>query len=178
MKHLTMYLALLSIFLALPVLSRAQTVAPTDTAPPTFAGAQYPVILYNLPLTAGHASISATTLITAPATGTYRLITTASLTVIGASCAAQSTEAVNLIYQDPNAASAQTVSSVTTYQSDTGASDDGTVGTVATSAGAQMKTFRALGGTAIQVSTTYTAGTSCSPGPTIQIVPVLEALGQ
>lgn len=146
------------------------------TVPPELDGSpDGGAILYNLPLAAGHASIAATTLITAPATGTYKLSVTASLTAVGASCGAASTAAVNLIYQDPNAASAQTVSAFVTFTSD--GSGNGTKGTVAVSAGAAEIIFRATANTAIQVSTTYTAGTSCSPGPNFQITPILQALG-
>jgi len=47
-------------------------------------GDQFPVIVYNTPLTAAVASISTTTLLTAPATGTYRIGISAETTVLGA----------------------------------------------------------------------------------------------
>ena len=200
-------------------------------------------IIYNLPLTAGTANISAETLVTAPATGTYRLTVLAEQVTLGASCASNTTVACNLVYTDPadagfgqvNAAgtpgvltwvsgdtfdsrwtgsivvagatytiatvdsptqitltapvsptpqtnspyswhlAAQTVSAFATF---TAATNNGALGNVALSAGNQSIVFRALAGTAIQLSTTYTAGSSCSPSPSLQLTPVIESLGQ
>ncbi len=150
----------------------AQTTANNVSLPPRVNGAQSAYVLYNTPLTTGHASISATTLITTPTTGTYRITYAASLTAVGASCAATSSAVANIIYQDPAAASGQTVALATFTTTGT----NGTLGTVAETTVTSF-TFRSLVGKAIQVSTTYTAGSMCSPGPNIQITPVLESLG-
>lgn len=132
--------------------------------------------LYSTAPAAGTASIGATTMLASvpaiPATGTrYSFTSYITQTVLGASCAGNSTIVVNAIFQDPNAASAQTTA-IATYTVTT----NGTLGIVPLTANnyGGAITFVAKPGTAIQFSTTFTPGGSCSPAPTVQLFPVLE----
>jgi hypothetical protein len=130
---------------------------------------------YNTAAGAGTSSISATTMVTAPAvplTGkTYTFQAYVTQTVVGSSCAGNTTVVVNLIYQDPNAAAPQT-QAIGTYTVTT----NGTLGIVplTSNAYAGRITFVAAPSTAVQYSATYTAGGSCSPAPTVQVFPVLQ----
>lgn len=134
-----------------------------------------PSRIFNTAPAAGTSSLSATTMVTAPAipaTGTrYNLSTYITQTVLGASCAGNTTIVVNLIYQDPNAASAQT-NPIATYTVTT----NGTLGIVPLTANVYSgsQSFVAKAGTVVQYSTTYTPGGSCSPAPAVQFFPVLE----
>jgi hypothetical protein len=131
-------------------------------------------VFFTLP-TAGTSSISATTMDavvpSTPATWLpYTFQAYISQTVLGASCAGNSTITVNLIYQDVNAAAPQT-QAIGTYTVTT----NGTLGIVplTSNAYAGRITFTAAPASAIQYSTTYSAGGSCSPAPAVQIYPVL-----
>lgn len=134
-----------------------------------------PSRIYNTAPAAGTASIGATTMATAPAipaTGTrYNLSTYITQTVLGASCAGNTTIVVNAIFQDPNAAAPQTTA-IATYTVTT----NGTLGIVPITANAYAGaiSFVAKAGTVAQFSTTFTPGGSCAPAPTVQIFPVLE----
>ena len=134
-----------------------------------------PSRIYNTAPAAGVISLGATTMTTAPAiplTGTrYNLSTYITQTVLGTSCAANTTVIVNAIFQDPNAASAQTTP-IATFTVTT----NGTLGIVPLTANAYSGSisFLAKPGTVVQYSTTYGLGTSCSPGPAVQFFPVLE----
>jgi hypothetical protein len=75
---------------------------------------------------------------------------------------------VNLIYQDPNAASAQTVS-LATYT----VSGAGTLGVVPWTSGVAGWNFTAKANTPVQFSTTFTNG-NCTTAPTVQFYPFLE----
>jgi len=110
---------------------------------------------------------------TIPTVGTtYRFAAYVSQTVLGSGCAGNSTIAVNVITQDPNAASAQTTAAATFT-----VTTNGTLGVVPITTELQNPfTFRAKAGTVVQFSTTYTPGGSCSPAPTVQIYPVLEQM--
>lgn len=136
-----------------------------------------PTRVYATAGTAGVASITATTMTTAPtipASGRlYNLSGYVTQTVLGASCAGNSTVVLNLIYQDPNAAAPQT-QAIGTFTVTT----NGTLGIVPLTANAYAGaiTFVAKAGTVVQFSTTYTAGGSCSPAPTVQVFPVLELM--
>ena len=57
---------------------------PFVTVPGSAAGDQFPPIVFNEQMASAVASISTTTLITAPATGTYRISITGETTVLGA----------------------------------------------------------------------------------------------
>lgn len=132
--------------------------------------------LYNTLPAAGTASISATTMVTAPAqpsTGTsYRLSAYVSQTVLGTSCAGNSTILVSAIFQDPNAASPQT-QAVATFTVTT----NGTLGIVPMTSNTDSGlVLRAKASTVVQFSTTYSPGGSCSPAPTVQVYPILEQM--
>jgi hypothetical protein len=134
-----------------------------------------PSRIFNTLPTAGTASLGATTMTTAPAipaTGTrYNLSSYISQTVLGASCAGNSTIVVNAIFQDPNAAAPQTTP-IATYTVTT----NGTLGIVPLTANVYSGgiSFIAKPGTVVQYSTTYSPGGSCSPAPAVQFFPVLE----
>jgi hypothetical protein len=129
-----------------------------------------PVEVYTTAATAGHASISATTMVTPSVQTTYRFSSYLTETVVGSggTCATGTTVVVNLVYQDPNAASAQTVALGTWTV--TGA---GTIGYVPWTSGPTTYTFTSVASAAVQFSTTYTNG-NCTTAPTVQIFPVLE----
>jgi hypothetical protein len=136
-----------------------------------------PIEIFNTAPAAVVISSTTTTAVTmlASATlGNYMVCFGVDQTVVGSSCAANSTIQFNYIWQDPNAASAQTVSSgfVPLFTVTT----NGTVGQVPMTSGPACFQIRAKAGTAIQYSTTMTLGGSCSPGPTIQVFPTLYAL--
>jgi hypothetical protein len=125
---------------------------------------------------AGTSSLTATTMVTAPtipAAGTsYRLSGYISQTVLGASCAGNTTIVLNAIFQDPAAAAPQT-SGMATFTVTT----NGTLGIVPITAElGNPFMIRAKAGTVVQYSTTYTPGGSCSPAPAVQVYPVLEQM--
>jgi hypothetical protein len=131
-------------------------------------------VFFTLPA-AGTSSISATTMDAAvpstPATGIpYTFEAYISQTVLGASCAGNSTITVNLIYQDVNAAAPQT-QAIGTYTVTT----NGTLGIVplTSNAYAGRITITSAPASVVQYSTTYSAGGSCSPAPAVQVFPVL-----
>lgn len=127
--------------------------------------------IFNVASAAGTASLSATTMATTPVTGNFRLSWYITQSIVGASCAGNTTVTVNVIYTDTNAASEQTVvlalHTVTT---------NGTIGNVPWTSGPISYTFTAKAATNIKYSTTVSAGGSCAPVPTYVITPILEAL--
>lgn len=134
-----------------------------------------PSRIFNTAAAAGTASLGATTMTTVPAipvTGTrYNFNSYITQTVLGASCAGNTTIVVNAIFQDPNAAAPQTTA-IATFTVTT----NGTLGIVPITANsyAGAISFVAKPSTVIQYSTTYSLGGSCSPGPAVQFFPVLE----
>lgn len=134
------------------------------------AGSGLAAEIYNTAPAAGTASIAATTMVTPTVVGNYRFSYYLTQTAVGASCTGNSTVQIAMVYRDSNAAAAQTVNlglhTVTT---------NGTVGVVPWTSGPTTWTARS-GAFAVQFQTTYTLGTACSPGPAVQIFPVLEAL--
>jgi hypothetical protein len=133
-------------------------------------GGGVPAEQYNTAPAAGHATISATTMITGVAGKAYRFSSYLTQTALGTSCAGSSTMQVALVYQDPNAAAGQTVN-LGLYT----IVNNGTVGVVPWTSGPTDWTFISSANV-IQFQVTYTAGGSCSPGPNFQITPILEAL--
>jgi len=131
-----------------------------------------PVEVYTTAPTAGDASISATTMVTPSVQTTYRFSSYLTETIVGSgsTCNSATTVVVNLVYQDPNAAGAQTVA-LATYTTGAGA---GTLGVVPWTSGPTSWTFTSAASHAVQFSTTYSNG-NCTTGPTVQIFPVLEA---
>jgi hypothetical protein len=132
--------------------------------------------LFNTLPAAGTASIGATTMVAAvpaiPATGTHYVFSVyATQTVLGTSCAGNTTIAINAIVQDPNAAAPQTTAMATFT-----VTTNGTLGIIPLTAsvyGGNMP-FLAKAGSVVQYSTTFTPGGSCAPAPTVQVVPTLE----
>ena len=131
-----------------------------------------PSRVYNTAPAAGTSSITATTMVASvpaqPASGTsYSIQEYFTQTVLGASCAGNSTVALNLIFQDPNAASPQTITVATAT-----VTTNGTLGRVPITSFNPFA-FIAKPGSAVQYSTTFTPGGSCSPAPTVQVFPTL-----
>ena len=131
--------------------------------------------LYNTLPAAGTSSISPITMVTAPAipvTGTsYRFSSYGSVTVAGTSCTTNSTVAVAVTYQDPNEGS-PAATAVFTFT----VVNNGSVGRLIPALTNPLPAFRAAAGTAVQYSTTYTAGANCAPAPTVQVYPILEQM--
>lgn len=136
----------------------------------TPVGIGTPTQIYNTAATASAASVGPTTMFTPALTGNYWFKSYLTQTVLGASCAGNTTVVVKVIYQDPSAAGAQTIS-LGTYT----IVNNGTIGVVPWTSGPTDWTFVSTAN-AIQVSTTYTGGGSCSPAPTVQLTPILVAL--
>jgi hypothetical protein len=134
-----------------------------------------PSRIFNTIPAAGTASLGPTTMVTAPtipATGTrYNFSSYITQTVLGTSCAGNTTIVLNAIFQDPNAAAPQTTA-IATYTVTT----NGTLGIVPLTANVYSGgiSFVAKAGTVVQYSTTFTPGGSCAPAPTVQFFPVLE----
>ena len=144
------------------------------TVPPTVPGDQWTGAIYNIPLTAQITTSSAVTLITAPSTGTYRITVAASQTVLGVGSPGTTTFIPTVVFTDPNASgtSSQALATFAT------AATNGALGPILPGTlGTQSLTFRAKSGTAIQVSVAVTGGGGTT-NPTVQIVPVIESLGQ
>lgn len=217
---------------------------PFTSVPIVPQGSPFDPIVYNDSLAAAVASISATTLLNAPSTGTYRMTVQGSTTVLGTGATTSlGHHVVNAIFTDPAAsavgtvntsttavtwvsgpqfnlqwtgtitingtgytistvnsatsitltgsagtqtgvayqwsAAAVTISSFATITLGTGTNYNGVLGNAPLTSGASSLVFRALAGTAIQVSTTLTAaGGSPAPEPNLVLTIVLELLGQ
>jgi hypothetical protein len=133
-----------------------------------------PYEVYTTPATASHASVTATTMVTPTVQTMYRFSSYLTQTIVGSgsTCTTgNATVVVNLVYQDPNAASAQTVA-LATYTAGTAA---GTIGVVPWTSGPTNWNFVSAASQAVQFSTTYTNGTNCTNGPTVKVYPALEA---
>lgn len=155
--------------ITVPTSGGGQFLTTTNINGVTAVGNGAPAEAYNTAAPASHASVGATTMITPAGTGNYRFSYYITQTVIGSSCAGNTTVQVAIVYQDTNAAAGQTVNlglhTITT---------NGTIGVVPWTSGPTTWTFTS-GAHAIQFQTTFTAGGSCSPAPTVQITPILEA---
>lgn len=145
----------------------------TSTVPGEIDGAQFPPVLYNTPLAGLIATLAATNLVTAPATGTYRLTLAASQSVLGVGSPGATTFTVSAVFTDPfgAGASTQAMAAFTT------AAVNGVVGYIAAASGISTLLFRAKVGTAIQVSVAVTGGGGTT-NPTVIVIPILESLGQ
>lgn len=143
------------------------------------ANVVFPSIAYNVASGSTNANIVATTMTTVGASSAnYRFSFYINETVVGTGCATGTNVLVNLIYQDPGAAGSSTVSenaSLALTNGSVGPALNWTVN-VATQGYIFPINIRAKNGTAIQYSTTYSIGGSCSPGPQYVIFPVLEQL--
>lgn len=147
----------------------------------TSATMTFPNVAFSTVLAPTNASITAQTMVTVGASNaTYRYFWYADITTVGTSCTGSTTIVPSLIFQDPNAAGASTVNieaNGVTIVANTG---NGTLGPILGMASfsdqATPYMFRAKAGTVIQYSVTYSAGSGCSPAPTIQFFPILEQL--
>lgn len=114
---------------------------------------------------ATNAAIAATNILASASTANngYLMRFTVSLTAVGVACTGSTVLTTNLIYQDPAGAAAVT-NPVGTFNIAT--NGNGTLGTIATF----TENVYGKSATAIQYSTTYTAGSGCTTNPTYQIV--------
>lgn len=136
----------------------------------TYTQAQ-PSEVYTAPVpAAGHASISATTMVTPTVQTTYHFHPYLTQTVVGSggTCASNTTVQVSVIFQDPNAASAQTVN-LGLYT----IAGAGTIGAAPYTSGPGGLTFVSAASQPVQFSTTFSGG-NCTTQPTVQLYPVLE----
>jgi hypothetical protein len=142
------------------------------------AGAALPTTVYNTASGSSAASIGPTTMVTVGATNlTYRFSWYLETTVVGTTCTGATNVVTNVIFQDPLGAAPSTSQGLSLPIATTGAFN-GVVGPAATelSNAQNVFTFRAKTGTVIQYSTTYSLGSTCSPGPQYVIFPILEQL--
>jgi hypothetical protein len=132
----------------------------------------FPSEIYTVPVPAkSGASISATTMVTPSAQTTYRFGYYLTQTDLGSggTCASNTTVQVALVYQDPNAASAQTVN--LGLHTIAGA---GTVGVAPWTSGPTSMTFVSAASVPVQFQTTFSGG-NCNTQPKVQLYPVLMA---
>jgi hypothetical protein len=139
----------------------------------TFGCRGNPNILWEIPSAAVKANIAATTMSSGIAgTHAYRLSWYVDLVTPGTGCTAGTTVVLNEIFTDPNASASTTLA--LTPSALTVASGNGVAGAVV---GSGTESVVAKTSTAVQFSTTsFTAGTGCSPAPTYQVYPILELL--
>lgn len=130
-----------------------------------------PVEALNSSLAATTTTQSAATIFTPTFSGDFRLSVWSDQTVLGASCAGNTTSIPTLTWQDPAAAAGQT-QALATFTVTT----NGTLGTTPYTSGLQNYQFRAKAGAVIQLTNTISPGGSCTPVPTTQLYYVLEAL--
>jgi len=140
-------------------------------------GLGLPAERYNTAATSQTASQSATTMVTSRSVDTnYEFSAYVAQLNVGTSCSTAGSVGVNLIYTDPVSGTAYTF---VIDPAQSGGSTLGTTVPLATSGigvanvGSFYFRFRAKASTAIQYSTTYTAGTGCSPGQAYNIYPEL-----
>lgn len=132
-----------------------------------------PIEVYSAASAAGSVSIAATNMLTATqvtAAQTFEFSFYLDQVAAGVGCAGNSTITVSVIFTDPNAASSTTISVATAQITANGAA-----GTVLTPS-PNLYPLRSKAASAVQFSTTYTAGASCTTNPTYQIFPILKAL--
>jgi hypothetical protein len=167
--------SLTNAILTTPTIISPNLGAPTVVAGNTVVGNGIGGIVYNTAPAAGTSSIGAITMVTAPANANYFFTAYATQTVLGTSCTGNTTIAVNLVFQDPNAASSQTIQAFGLFT----VTNNGTLGIVPASLSGTANLaimIRAKSGTVVQFSTIYSLGATCSPGPTVQIFPSLIAI--
>lgn len=142
-----------------------------------------PAIVYNTASSSVNANITAATMATAPATNAncptnltancsvYELNWYIDLSAVGTSCTGSTTVVFNILFTDPLGAGQQTVASGTLTIATNG---NGTLGTIVAN-GTQIIVAKLS--TTVQYSTTsFTAGTGCSPAPKYQVTPILKQL--
>lgn len=141
------------------------------TVPPSQAGDQFPVIVFNAPIT-GIATSAATNLFTVPTSGTFRLTLSASQTVLGVGSPGATTFTPAVTFTDPLGAGT-TSYTMGAYAT---AATNGVLGYLALVSGAQTLCFRAKAGTTITVTVTVSGGGGTT-NPTVAVYCVLEAIG-
>jgi hypothetical protein len=142
---------------------------PAEIRSPTVT-VNYPNVVYSTQSGSTNTNVAATTMVTTGASNaTYRFGFAISQTVVGSGCSGNTGITVSVIYQDPNAASPQTVGYGTVF-----VTTNGTLGQMTDYFGAMI--LRVKTATAIQYSVTYSIGSGCSPGPSYQLSPILEQL--
>jgi len=107
---------------------------------------------------------------------TYRFGWYVQESVVGSSCAGNTTVTVSLTWQDPLDAAPSAVPFFSAIIANSG---NGTVGKIFNTLAAQASaaySFRAKAGTDIKYSTSFSAGGSCSPAPKYVLFPILEQL--
>ena len=127
--------------------------------------------LFNTVQPAGTTSISATTLTTVSSSGpnTYLMGGYLNVTVVGTGCTSNTTVQLNAVFTDPAAAGSTTLAlGVLTVTNN---------GTAGNSLSIPLTPIRGKASSTVQFSTTYTAGASCSPAPTVQVEPILIQAG-
>jgi hypothetical protein len=135
------------------------------------ANVTFPSVAYSTASASTNANIVAVTMATVGASNaTYRFGWYLQLSVIGSGCGGVTTVAVNIIFQDPLAVSANTYTFLANI-----ATGNGVLGATGTTFFPQIE-MRVKTATAIQYSTTYGIGSGCSPGPQYVIYPILEQL--
>lgn len=149
------------------------------SVPPAKAGDQFSPIVYNQSLAAAVASISTTTLLSAPADGTYRLSVQGTTTVLGSG--ATSTLGYHTVtagFTDPATGAAAQTFVVGVLTLGTGTNYNGVLGNCPMTTGPGFVVVRCKAGTVISLATTLTAaGGSPAPEPNIVITTVVELLG-
>jgi hypothetical protein len=122
--------------------------------------------------TANNFTVTMVTAPSIPTTGTtYRFTAYVSETVVGTSCSGNPSALIAIKFQDPNEVSAASTTQLT-YTITT----NGSLGRLTPVLTTPNLAFRAAAGTVVQYTATLNAGASCSPNPTVQIYPLLEAM--
>lgn len=137
-----------------------------------------PALRYQTAQTTGNTSIGATTIFTAPAASTWYRISFSVLQVAaGTSCAGNSTIATNVIWTDPAAGGSSTQQVAFWSITNNGTANlPAPLGVSANIVSPTSFVFQQKASTVVQISTTYTAGGSCAPAPTVAVTPILESL--
>jgi hypothetical protein len=135
--------------------------------------------LYNTAATSQTASIGSTTMITNAASDqNYRFSAYVGQLNIGTSCTGAGSIGVNLIYTDPVTGNSYTVVVVPQVSGVTSLATTIPLTNVTPAVGntgSFVYQFRSKASTTISYSTTYAAGSGCSPGQAYNIYPVLES---
>ncbi len=141
------------------------------TVPPSAAGDQFAVAVYNAPIT-GIATTTAKNMFTPPTDGSYALFLSASQTVLGVGSPGATTFTPTVGFTDPSGASGSTIA----MGAFTTGSTNGTLGYIALASGLGYVVFRAKAGVSITILVTVTGGGGTT-NPTVAIYPVLVSLG-
>ena len=158
------------------LLSGSETI---DLFPAEIQGRSYPLTVYSTPSGSFHQSIpivgTSIAMVSPTATDeSYRLTWYVHVTAPGASCGAPTTLQFTVYYEDPSGPSAVTLSTSAVTLAATNGSAGPASGWAFSSQ--QMLNFRNKAGYGVGYSTNYSLGTSCSPGPSYEVIPVLEQM--